>query len=238
MCWSTVAVQDKNPSKAVLRDLCPKIGDKRSQCRLSNRISARMDRHLPQVVRTALTVVDRRHHDDVPIGQGLADAPRGGIGLVRDADRVGTDGQVRAVLLDHSHWQDEHRPLTIERINLRPGKLFELVDLRTERSSAALFDSDPVPRRRGRPDDDQYGQHDEGLIHTPLLFLRLPATPDRLVAIARSTTRRNLPRRHHRRRPTRMNPADRRRPRVIEIGTPPRLPCLVATVGRYRQRPY
>ena len=90
-----------------------------------------MDRHVAQLVRSALAVVDWRHHDDVPIWQSPAHTPRRAVRLVRDADRVGTNGQMRAVLLDHSHRQDEQCPLTIEGINLRPGELFELVDFRT-----------------------------------------------------------------------------------------------------------
>ena len=55
----------------------------------------------------------------------------GAVRFVHDAERVGTNGQMRAVFLDHAHRQDEQRPLTIEGINLRPGELFELVDFRT-----------------------------------------------------------------------------------------------------------
>ena len=64
------------------------------------------------------------------------DAP---FGLVGDAERVGANGQMRAVFLDHSHRQDEQCPLTIEGINLWPGELFELVDFRTSGSRAVAL---------------------------------------------------------------------------------------------------
>jgi hypothetical protein len=59
-------------------------------------------------------------------------------GLVRDAKRVGTNRQMGAVFLDHSYRQDEQRPLTIEGVNLWPGELFELVDVRTSGTRAVV----------------------------------------------------------------------------------------------------
>ena len=42
------------------------------------------------------------------------------------------------MLLDHSYRQDEQGPLTIERINLGPGELLELVDSRPGSGAIAL----------------------------------------------------------------------------------------------------
>jgi len=55
-----------------------------------------------RVVRSALAIVHRGHHDDVPIWQCSAHTPRNSARLVRDTDRVGTNGQMRTMLLDHS----------------------------------------------------------------------------------------------------------------------------------------
>ena len=83
------------------------------------------------------------------------------------ADGVGTDGQMRAMLLDHSHRQDEQCPLTIEGINLGPGELLELVDSRAGGGAIALrrwLTSGRLRRRHNDAND----QHDERLLHKSL----------------------------------------------------------------------
>ena len=71
-----VAVHDENPFEAVLRQLSAQIGHERPQRRLSDRVGAGVDQPVADDVCSALTVVEGRHHDDVPIWQGAAHAMR------------------------------------------------------------------------------------------------------------------------------------------------------------------
>ena len=81
-------------------------------------------------VRAALAIVDGGHHDDVPVGERPAHTRRGPVRFVRYTDGVCPDGEMRAMLLDHSQREDEQRSLTIEGINLGPGELVQFVDAR------------------------------------------------------------------------------------------------------------
>jgi hypothetical protein len=49
---------------------------------------------------------------------------------MHDAERVRTDRQVRPMLFQHAHREDEHRPLAIERVNLWPAELVEVANAR------------------------------------------------------------------------------------------------------------
>ena len=83
--------------------------------------------------------------------QRSAHARRGFVRFVCDADGVGTNGQMRAVLLDHANREDEQRPLTIERINPGPGELFKLVGFSTWKRKARvrwLPEPGPPPHSR------------------------------------------------------------------------------------------
>lgn len=57
------------PLEAVLRHLPDQIGNEGSQRRLANRVGPGMDQLPTQLVRSALSVVDWWHHDDVPVGE-------------------------------------------------------------------------------------------------------------------------------------------------------------------------
>jgi hypothetical protein len=86
-----VTVQDKDPFEAVLCDLSAKIGHERSERRLSDGVSAGMDRHVAQLVRSALAIVHCGHHDKVPIWQRSTHTRCSSVRFVRDTDRVGTN---------------------------------------------------------------------------------------------------------------------------------------------------
>ncbi len=86
----------------------------------------------------AMLCVGAAWHDHVPVWQRPADPRRGRNGFVCDPDGVGTDRQMRAMLLDHSHRQDEQGPLTIECLDLRKGELLKLEDSRTWSRAIAL----------------------------------------------------------------------------------------------------
>ena len=61
--------------------------------------------------------------------QALGDEPRRDrLGEVPRRERVDADGQVRAVRLERTHGQENHRPRSIERIERRRGELLQSMD--------------------------------------------------------------------------------------------------------------
>jgi hypothetical protein len=63
---------------------------------------------------------------------------------------------MRTVLLEHSNRQDEQGSLTIEGVNLWPGKLFDLVDSRTREFGAVVLRPLLILRWRGGRAHYQY----------------------------------------------------------------------------------
>ena len=82
----------------------------------------------PDQVRTPVSVIDRRHHHDVPSRQRPAHTLRDSRRFESDAEGIGADGQMRPMLFEHSDREDEQRLVAIERVDLRPVQFLEFVD--------------------------------------------------------------------------------------------------------------
>ena len=123
-----VTVEDEDPFETVLRELRADVREQRAERRLPQRVGSRVNRPVAEHVGAAVTVGDRWHHHDVPSGACAAHLLRDGVGLVNHGERVGSDRQVRAVLLDHSYRQNDQSSSSVECVDLRPGELIELVD--------------------------------------------------------------------------------------------------------------
>src|SRR5262245_11979589 len=133
-----------------------------------------MDWHVAQLVRSAVAIVHCGHHNNLPIWQRSAHTHRSSVRLVRNTDGVGANGQMRAMLLDHSHWQDEQCLLTVKGVNLRPAELLKPIDSRAESGALALRS---LTSGHGRPTYGPNDQHDERLLHKSLL--RRGARPEK-----------------------------------------------------------
>ena len=120
--------QREDPREAVLRDLAADVGDERPERRLPDAVRPGVYQLSADDVRTALSVLDRRHHDNVPLRQQSSHAARDAVSFERNAEGLGADWQVRPVLFEHAHRQEEHGPVPIERVDLRPPQLCQLVD--------------------------------------------------------------------------------------------------------------
>lgn len=135
VCRSAMAVHDKDPLEAVLSDLPADVRDQGPEGRLTKFVRPGMYGDVADLIRARRAVVNHRHHDEVPIRQCDAETIRDASRFVVDAERVGSDRQMGAVLLEHSHGQDKQRPITIQGIDLRPRQFFYREDLAADRLS-------------------------------------------------------------------------------------------------------
>jgi hypothetical protein len=87
-----------------------------------------MNRESADLIGPALPIVKRGHHDDNPFRKRAAQGSGSMRRLEVDAERIGADGQLRAVLLKHADGQYEHRSVTVEGIYLRRSQISEIMN--------------------------------------------------------------------------------------------------------------
>ena len=125
-----MTVEDENPFEAVLRELRADVCKQRTESRLPQRVGPGVNRQVAELVGAAMAVGNCRHHHDAPPGARTTHALRDGARLVAHRKRVGSNGQVRTVLLEHPERQDEQGSSAVERVDLRPRELLDEVDRR------------------------------------------------------------------------------------------------------------
>jgi hypothetical protein len=125
---AAMTVHDEDPLEAVLSDLSADVRDQRPEGGLTKPVGTRMHCDVADLIRSRRAVVNHRHQDQVPIRQCDGETIRDVCRFIVDAERVGSDRQMRPVLFEHAHGQDKQSPVTIQGIDVRPRQLVDRED--------------------------------------------------------------------------------------------------------------